>query len=750
MQIVADLHLHSKYSRAVSPEMVLPIMAQWAEKKGIDLLTTADWTHPLWLKEIETQLEEDGEGVYKLKNQNAKLKTRFILTTEIANIYTQGGKGRRIHTLFFAPNFATVHKINEAIVRRGGNLMSDGRPILGLSLEQMCELVWEVDERVMVIPAHCLPGEEQIITKNGLIPIEEIKKNYQVLTHRGRYQKVTKIFKRQYSGNLYKVIPWYFSQGLATTPEHPYLAIKTVKKCKSTGDICRPFGKHIHLCRKKHYLQYKPEWLPADKLEVGDFLLYPILTANLKLSSFQINKVIRGLVKEKNQVKLKGGRGLWTSNKIKFDADFGRLIGYYLSEGYIYGNNGVGFCFSDLEKELVEDVKRITSKIFGISKFREYRRKRSSGVELSFSSKILTELFKEWFYQEKERNRANSKKLPSWMLSLNLKFQEEILIGWWLGDKGYTVSRELANQMKIICLRLGIIPSIGLEKTDQHFKRGKHFIKNREIKANHDLYYFNCLSFITEKSKLLVSRMDDKRLLRKLNRNHGWINKGYVYLPIRKIEKKQFTGKVYNLEIEKDNSYVAEFAAVHNCWTPWFSIFGSKSGFDSIEECFGKYAERIYSVETGLSSDVLMNWKIKDLDSRSIISNSDSHSPRKMGREATVLEFSGDKLSFSDIAGAIKQDKNSRCRISYTIEFHPEEGKYHYTGHRACGVVQSPEETRVKGTTCHVCGRQLTVGVEHRVDELADAKRKTQNAKLIKKPGWSVTIIGRITVVRHT
>jgi len=307
MQIVADLHLHSKYSRAVSPEMVLPIMAQWAEKKGIDLLTTADWTHPLWLKEIETQLEEAGEGVYKLRDSASK--TRYILTTEIANIYTQGGKGRRIHTLFFAPNFATVHKINEAIVKRGGNLLSDGRPILGLSLEQMCELVWEVDEKVLVVPAHV--------------------------------------------------------------------------------------------------------------------------------------------------------------------------------------------------------------------------------------------------------------------------------------------------------------------------------------------------------------------------------------------------------------------------WTPYFAVFGSKSGFDSIEECFGKYAERIYSVETGLSSDVLMNWKIKDLDSRSIISNSDSHSPRKMGREATVLEFSGDKLSFSDIAGAIKQDKNSRCRISYTIEFHPEEGKYHYTGHRACGVVQSPEETRAKGTTCHVCGRPLTVGVEHRVEQLS-------------------------------
>lgn len=324
MKIVADLHLHSKYSRAVSPEMVLGTMALWAEKKGIDLLTTADWTHPLWLKEIETHLEEAGEGIYKLKTKNLpaqageKLKTKFILTTEIANIYTQGGKGRRVHTLFFAPNFDVVHKINEAIVKRGGNLMSDGRPILGLSLEQMCELVWEVDEKVLVVPAHI--------------------------------------------------------------------------------------------------------------------------------------------------------------------------------------------------------------------------------------------------------------------------------------------------------------------------------------------------------------------------------------------------------------------------WTPWFAVFGSKSGFDSLGECFGKYADKIFSVETGLSSDVLMNWKIKDLDSRSIISNSDSHSPRKMGREATVFDFNGDKLNYEDIAGALKQDRAGRCKIAYTIEFHPEEGKYHYTGHRACGVVQSPEETRVKGSICHVCGRPLTIGVEHRVDELSDKARLTMKA----------------------
>lgn len=322
MQVVADLQLHSKYSRAVSPEMVIPVMAEWGEKKGIDLLATGDWTHPLWFKELEANLEEAGEGIYKLKNSSKK--TRFFLSGEISSIYTEGGKGRRVHTLFFAPSLEVVRKINEELVRRGANLMSDGRPIVGLSCRQLCEVVWGINERVLVVPAHA--------------------------------------------------------------------------------------------------------------------------------------------------------------------------------------------------------------------------------------------------------------------------------------------------------------------------------------------------------------------------------------------------------------------------WTPYFSVYGSKSGFNSIEECFGKYTDRIYAIESGLSSDPVMNWRIPDLDSRAIVSFSDAHSPKKMGREATVFELKQD-YGFSDIAAAVKQEGGSK--IAYTIEFYPEEGKYHYTGHRACGVVQSPQETRKQGTTCPVCGRPLTVGVEHRVDELCgdrtaiDPVKKTSGAGVV-------------------
>src|SRR5438445_13849261 len=122
MQFVGDFHLHSKYSRAVSPSMTLPVMAQYARQKGLDILTASDWTHPLWFKEITTQLTEAGEGVYKLKSQinsNSQNDTLFILSTEISSIYKQWDKLRRIHSLVFVPSIAVAEKVTKELLRRG-------------------------------------------------------------------------------------------------------------------------------------------------------------------------------------------------------------------------------------------------------------------------------------------------------------------------------------------------------------------------------------------------------------------------------------------------------------------------------------------------------------------------------------------------------------------------------------------------------------------------------------------------------
>lgn len=150
-------------------------------------------------------------------------------------------------------------------------------------------------------------------------------------------------------------------------------------------------------------------------------------------------------------------------------------------------------------------------------------------------------------------------------------------------------------------------------------------------------------------------------------------------------------------------------------WTPWFSVLGSKSGFDSIEECYDDLSEHIFAVETGLSSDPQMNWHVSKLDKYRLVSNSDAHSPSKLAREATVFDHNPDYYS---LMHALKTGEG----YVGTVEFFPEEGKYHEDGHRKCNICLSPEETKKLNGVCPVCGKPVTIGVSYRVNELSDRK----------------------------
>lgn len=339
MKFVADLHLHSKYSRAVSQNMTLPNMALWAKYKGISVVATGDFTHPFWLEQLKNELEGKGNGLFRLKtnetvflrkSERLKQEISFMLSCEISSIYSQGGQTRRIHNLFFFPKLTSVEKFNSKLLKRGANLRSDGRPIVGITSRDLVEIALSCDSKALVVPAHA--------------------------------------------------------------------------------------------------------------------------------------------------------------------------------------------------------------------------------------------------------------------------------------------------------------------------------------------------------------------------------------------------------------------------WTPWFSVFGSFSGFDSIEECFDDMSQYIYAIETGLSSDPAMNWQIEDLDRRSILSFSDAHSLEKMGREVTVFE--GEEISYDSIYHAIVGPGSESAKIAFTIEFHPEEGKYHFTGHRDCNFSQSPEESKKNGNICPVCHRPLTVGVMHRVEQLKtrDQKLETRNQEGVK---WVFDLEGK-------
>ncbi|MBI3429246.1 MAG: DNA helicase UvrD [Actinobacteria bacterium] len=344
MEVIADLQLHSRFSRAVSPAMTIPNIAQWAARKGIGLVATGDWTHPIWFREIERDLEEMGSGLLRLKTQDVGLKTPFfMLATEVSSIYSQGGKLRRVHTLIWVPTIEAARKISAEMTKRGCNLMSDGRPIVGLSCIHIAQLVLSIEPKALIIPAHA--------------------------------------------------------------------------------------------------------------------------------------------------------------------------------------------------------------------------------------------------------------------------------------------------------------------------------------------------------------------------------------------------------------------------WTPWFSVYGSLGGFDSLDEAFGPFANNVYAVETGLSSNPAMNWRIKELDNRSIVSFSDAHSGPKLGREATVFEIRDEHvmeerdqhvISYQDIYDAIVKP-SERDKIAYTIEFYPEEGKYHWSGHRSCGIRWGPEETKQKGTTCPVCGKSLTQGVVQRVEALAgrsEADLQISNVQFPISNGKTIQMTG--------
>lgn len=177
-------------------------------------------------------------------------------------------------------------------------------------------------------------------------------------------------------------------------------------------------------------------------------------------------------------------------------------------------------------------------------------------------------------------------------------------------------------------------------------------------------------------------------------------------------------------------------------WTPWFSLYGSNSGYDFFKECFGQFSDQIYAIETGLSSEPAMNWRIADLDSKTICSFSDPHSLPRLARECTM--FKG-HLSYDELLDDLKNDN-----LVGTIEFFPEEGKYHYSGHRNCNIVFSPEELAKNGEICPVCHQKLTIGVMQRIEDLAtrsvaDLKLNSENGIITSqtfpsRPGFRMLV----------
>ena len=718
--LIADLHIHSRFSRACSKNITFENLVKWARIKGLNLLGTGDFTHPTWINEIKEKLKDNGEGFYYSKDGFP-----FIITGEISLIYTQEW-GRRVHLVLLVPSIEIAEKINSYLDTKGRRDY-DGRPIFKISCEEFTKEMKKISKDIEVIPAHCLVPNSLIHVKGGLKKIKDITIGDFVLTHKARYKKVTNIYQRNYSGQVIEVVPACMKVGTFFTPEHPIYSIKTYKNCKNVPHtVCKPSCAYLKKgCKAKEFENYKPQFRCIKELEKGDVILYPrekeVKEKNfILLSNFTRGYLNKGYLrarKEKDFIK-----NVPIKNKIEISKSFCRLVGYYLAEGY-GSNDYIAFTFNEDEKYYINDVKNLLREIFGDYFKINLKEEKSKGVSIFVYSKLLSEFFK-MFYLDKPYI-AKNKILPEWFIFLPPEKLKELVIGWWRGDAGYSVSKNLFNQFKRIFLKIGIVPSISVILSDSVNKRRslrQNHINGRNIIAKNDLYHFNVLSFFKENLDLL-NLPEFKMFKTKLNRRKAWIDEDYVYLPIIKINKKNYKGDVYNLEVDTDNSYLTENLSVHNCWTPWFGVYGSNSGFDSLKEAFGSEFDNIHAIETGMSSDPKMNWGIKDLKDKSIVSFSDAHSfwPFRLGREATIFKKCD---SYSELIRQIKENN-----FLGTVETDPAYGKYHWDGHRNCKFSCGPDKSKKLNNLCPVCKKPLIIGVENRVLELEDKTINYANKK---------------------
>ncbi|MEM4625613.1 MAG: endonuclease Q family protein [Candidatus Pacearchaeota archaeon] len=245
----------------------------------------------------------------------------------------------------------------------------------------------------------------------------------------------------------------------------------------------------------------------------------------------------------------------------------------------------------------------------------------------------------------------------------------------------------------------------------------------RRMKEKMGVYYFNNFPFIISGEISLIYNHHKPRKVHlivlvpnlmiadKINSFlDGLGRRDYDGRPIFGISCEKFTEEMMKISNE------IEIIPAH-IWTPWFGVFGSKSGFDSLKDAFGNQVNNIHAIETGLSSDPLMNWRLSQLDNLTILSFSDSHSfwPWRLGREATIFDVDNNSISYSRIIKSIRENN-----LIGTIEVDPAYGIYHYDGHRNCNFSCSPEETKRLNGICPVCKEPLTIGVDYRVNELAD------------------------------
>lgn len=664
MRFIADFHIHSKYSRATSKNMDLENLDKWAKIKGIKVLGTSDFTHPEWFRNLKEKLEPTEQGLYKLRNSTGE--TRFILTSEISCIYSKNNRVRKIHILIFSPSFEICEKINTQLGWIG-NLKSDGRPILGLDAKELAKIVLNASQDCLIVPAHLYtPWFSLFGSRSGFDSIEECFEDYTKYIFAGEtglscYDEKTEVLT---DNGWKKFSEVQNNDEICTlnpkTEEIEFQNPTRIFSYKYNGKMYRLKTKRVDLLvTPNHKLFVKP----GDVRNLKPFFLKETQFLFGKSKQFKKDGIWIG----KNEkyftlpaVKIKYGNQYYRGFQNKKEKQIPmkswlQFFGLWMAEGCTHqGKNGdYNVYLSSQNKGLLSEMKKILKNV-GYTVYQDDKKIRIRDYQL--------------FRYLKQFGKSHDRFIPSEIRFLSKELLEIFLKYYLKGDghvygragKGLmasTSSVHLRDDLQEVALKIGISAFYKLDRKKETFLRSLIY-KNKTYKQKHDTWK---IYFIRKNIHTVLPST-----IKKWNYIESWVD---------------FKGKVYSLAVPNHVIYIRR-----NGIPVWCG-----------------------------NSDPPMSWRNSNLDKIALISNSDAHSPQKLGREANVFDT---ELSYPAIIEAIKA--KDPAKFLYTIEFFPQEGKYHYDGHRACELRSSPQESKKYNNICPNCGRPLTLGVLNRVEELAD------------------------------
>ena len=399
--------------------------------------------------------------------------------------------------------------------------------------------------------ATCLPAGSNIIANSSPRAIDKLEEGQRVLTHKGEFQPVMGRGSRPYKGKLVKVVPRYFrEEPTFLTPEHPVL----------TTTLHRGTGANYW------NMNWTPaKWTVAGELNSSHILLYPVVRETCDREYISLSELLGLQLNEEGNAHFLRQTATSRSipDKIFIDGDFMRLAGYFLAEGCITPR-GVNFYFGANEQDYVKDVVAIMEKHFN---YTPRVKKENSVYRVESYAGILRDLFEKLFGKY-----SYQKSVPHWFMFLPVEKQAELIKGFWRGDGGtkklgfvlVTNSPKLVAQLKMILLRLGVIPQI-LKQSKESLNKTVHLHSGRQISFKHDRYQLTLGGQWLERASEIIGVEHPLLTGRKRTHQHGWLKDGFAYLPIAKLEQQDYEGEVFNIAVSEHNSYVTAGVTVHNC-----------------------------------------------------------------------------------------------------------------------------------------------------------------------------------------